>query len=164
PFKYPFYKIEILKQFCNESQLRLSSSLTSKYNFYKKIISGMNFYSKLKLKIDNFKQSELLKKNELKKLLENKIASSRLQTGHLTKIINKVLRIGIDKRKSVIAKYNENLIHLNPLNIIDRGYSVVFTETNKTVNSVKNVKSSDKLNIQVKDGKINCEVVSVENK
>ncbi|HPG29372.1 MAG TPA: exodeoxyribonuclease VII large subunit [bacterium] len=161
PFKYPLLKTEKFKQFCDETGSRLYSSLTSKRNFYKKIISGINLNTKISSKISVSKKLVLTKNNELKNSLENKINSAKQKNAHIDKILNKVIRIFLDKRKTAALKYNENLIHLNPLNIIKRGYSVAFNENNKTINSVEKVNISDKVSIRVIDGRINCYVDNI---
>ncbi len=53
----------------------------------------------------------------------------------------------------------EKIETLNPVSIMNRGYSVVTDENKKTVTSVKQVKSGDVLTINVTDGKIISRVI-----
>jgi exodeoxyribonuclease VII large subunit len=50
----------------------------------------------------------------------------------------------------------------NPLAVMERGYSIVYSEEKQLVKSVKKVQLGDKVNIQLKDGNIDCQVWGME--
>lgn len=50
---------------------------------------------------------------------------------------------------------------LSPLKIMERGYSLVYTEKGKLIKSVTNVKKSDSIQIKLSDGHLDCEVKDV---
>ena len=68
--------------------------------------------------------------------------------------INTRLNDSINRFSNIIGK----LEVLNPLLTIKRGYSVV-RKDNKVVSSVKELHNNDKLELELKDGKINVEVL-----
>ncbi|WGG44129.1 exodeoxyribonuclease VII large subunit [Rossellomorea sp. DA94] len=53
---------------------------------------------------------------------------------------------------------------LSPLKIMDRGYSLVYRDGGDLIKSSRQVKEGDRIEINVKDGKIHCEVESVEER
>ncbi|PFG05763.1 exodeoxyribonuclease VII large subunit [Bacillus sp. es.034] len=53
---------------------------------------------------------------------------------------------------------------LSPLKIMDRGYSLVYRDEGELIKSSRQVKEGDRIEINVKDGKIHCEVESVEER
>ena len=53
---------------------------------------------------------------------------------------------------------------LSPLKIMDRGYSLVYQGEGQLIKSSQQVKTGDRLEINVRDGKIQCEVESVEER
>ena len=53
---------------------------------------------------------------------------------------------------------------LSPLKIMDRGYSLVYQDEGTLIKSSRQVKTGDRLEINVRDGKIHCEVESVEER
>ena len=56
----------------------------------------------------------------------------------------------------------EKLELLNPLNALKRGYSII-KKDDKTVSTIKDVKTDDKINIELKDGKILANIMEVKN-
>ena len=68
--------------------------------------------------------------------------------------INNRLNDSINRFSNIIGK----LEVLNPLLTIKRGYSIV-RKDNKVVSSVKELNNKDKLELELKDGKINVEVL-----
>jgi exodeoxyribonuclease VII large subunit len=57
-----------------------------------------------------------------------------------------------------IRQYNAQLISLNPQNIINRGYALVYRH-NKILTTVKPVDIGDQILIKLKDGSLNSKVL-----
>jgi exodeoxyribonuclease VII large subunit len=51
---------------------------------------------------------------------------------------------------------------LSPLKIMDRGYSLVYSENEKLVKTKKTVKEGDKITVHLQDGKLHCHVNTIE--
>ncbi len=64
-------------------------------------------------------------------------------------------------KKTYFYNLIDKLEIINPLNVLKRGYSLVYKE--KIVKSVKNIKKDDKLNIKLSDGNIDVIVKEINN-
>ena len=51
---------------------------------------------------------------------------------------------------------------VNPLNILDRGYSVV-KKDNKVIKDIKDINKEDNIDIRIKNGNIKAKVLEVNN-
>lgn len=51
---------------------------------------------------------------------------------------------------------------LSPLKIMDRGYSLVYTSNQQLIKKVEQVELNDRIQIQLNNGKIDCQVMNVE--
>ena len=70
--------------------------------------------------------------------------------------------------REIIEKSQRNLLSniskldaLNPLKVLTRGYSVVYSD-DKIITSVENLSSGDKIKIQFSDGIANAEISETE--
>ena len=59
-----------------------------------------------------------------------------------------------------LEKNKQQLLALNPLNVLERGYGLVKSK-NRIISSTKEIKSQDMIEIQLKDGTIVAEVSEV---
>lgn len=103
---------------------------------------------------------------------------SRLQRVHPSQLISiqheRVLfmKTRVEKQFKQVLKEKSNrfssslstLHALSPLKIMDRGYSLVYQDEGTLIKSSQQVKAGDRLEINVRDGKIYCEVESVEER
>ena len=51
---------------------------------------------------------------------------------------------------------------LSPLKIMDRGYSLVYSNQNILIKNVKQIKKNEELKIKVSDGAFTCQVTDIE--
>ena len=65
-----------------------------------------------------------------------------------------------DKPNEKLKLLIKSLELLNPLGILEKGYSVT-SINNEVINSIKKVKKDDELTIRLKDGNINAKVMEV---
>jgi exodeoxyribonuclease VII large subunit len=84
------------------------------------------------------------------------------------KINKKRLKIGFEnflkEKNSDLSKLLARLDNLNPLSVLERGYSITRTVPGKKViGSVKNVFEEQKIEVIVADGTLNCRVEGKEN-
>ena len=68
----------------------------------------------------------------------------------------------IDRKKQDFIRNTAKLEALNPMSVISRGYSAVFTGDGVLVKSVKQVKEGDEFSFKLADGKVTGTVVSAE--
>lgn len=64
-------------------------------------------------------------------------------------------------KKQSLGYTGQMLDHISPLKTLERGYSIVQTEKDKVITSVKKIKKGDALNIRVTDGQIEVSVNDV---
>ena len=67
----------------------------------------------------------------------------------------------IQKKREEMSLYGVKMSSLNPFSIFDRGYSIVEKE-GRIVSTIRDIDQGDKLKINLKDGKLDCQVVDIE--
>lgn len=130
--------------------------------------------SELKQKFANVTaRLELIENNRLRSYRDNlaRLASSRALVSPQnaiddrrmalavteTRLYDKVENI-IQRKKSLMASATAKLDALNPLSVISRGYSAVFSGDGKLIKSVSQVKSGDTVSFKVTDGTVSATV------
>lgn len=100
-----------------------------------------------------------LKRNEPAQLIKkNEVELTRL-SNQLNKAIDDIF---LHKKKDFTLLLS-TLEALNPLKIMERGYSVVYSDDDeKLVKSVTGIEKSDQVHIHLSDGRLHCEVLKVE--
>ena len=90
----------------------------------------------------------------------------RLVTSYKNLLDRKKARLNLVLTKRCFSKPQKHdylllinkLDALSPLKTLDRGYSII-KHNNKTIGSVKDLKSSDKIEIELKDGSIEATII-----
>jgi exodeoxyribonuclease VII large subunit len=95
---------------------------------------------------------------------KNLLDDRRAQLVHLETKLGAALKQKVMADRNTFVRYCAKLEALNPLSILSRGYSAVFTEENQVVHSVKQVKANDTVKLRVTDGTIYTKVQSTEQK
>jgi len=85
-----------------------------------------------------------------------------LQVEEITQRIYLALKNSTEKNRVVINNYKNQLQSLNPHNVLNRGYSMVFKDE-KLVSSVDLVEIDDKILVKLKDGNITGQVLTKKN-
>lgn len=114
------------------------------------------------VKINNYELSSIIDK------INNYTSSYIIRDKiiQLDKIYDKIsfeAENNIKVKEEKLTNIGHRLHSLSPLSTLDRGYSVVQKDL-KVVNSVKDVNLKDNLNIILKDGNVECEVLKIEAK
>lgn len=128
--------LEFYNQALNNSIQRLFHSHKNKLEL---MLKSLEFNSPSKLIAHEYERIDNLKDN-LKKLVINKL----------------------DKNKVKLQNFNSLLKAYNPLNVLDKGYSIVQNEKGMIIKTINDVEMDEELQINVKDGKINVYVKSKE--
>lgn len=68
----------------------------------------------------------------------------------------------LDKNKIKLQNFNGLLKAYNPMNVLDKGYSIVQNQQGMVIKTINDVNKDEELQINVKDGKINVYVKSKE--
>src|SRR5574344_22582 len=167
-------------------QIRLTESINKKIKLEKlnlEKIKGSFVIKNPMLMYENKKQTLSIYQDKVKQLIKkrmdlenNRLLNDNSQLSNIIKsnitiinnsIINNRNRLSI-AFKNIIGNANNKLTYnidklklLNPLNVLDRGYSVVYANNN-IIKSIKEIKKDDILDIKVSNGIINTKVIEVK--
>ena len=89
-----------------------------------------------------------------------KEAESRF--GRSQKDIGRAMEQILLKKQTEFKRVISTLQALSPLKIMERGYSLVYSEENQLIKSVKQVKENEPLQIQLADGSLLCNVQNIK--
>lgn len=78
------------------------------------------------------------------------------------KDINRAMRQILIKKETEFDSVISTLEALSPLKIMDRGYSLVYTDESRLVKSIKQVKVNESVQIQLTDGNLFCKVENIK--
>ncbi len=111
-----------------------------------------------------------IKKNKLNAIKDSFILKNPLSIYEIKEQKLDMLIDNLNKNiKNILINKNHELVLLanalklvNPLNILDRGYSVV-KKDNKVIKDIKDIKKEDNIDIRIKNGNIKAKVLEVNN-
>ncbi|HEY2421916.1 MAG TPA: exodeoxyribonuclease VII large subunit [Neobacillus sp.] len=78
------------------------------------------------------------------------------------KDINRAMVQILSKKQTEFDRLIATLQAINPLRIMERGYSLVYNDENKLVKSINQVKEDDPIQIQLTDGSLFCKVEKIK--
>lgn len=81
---------------------------------------------------------------------------------HLTKRLDRAMTGILSEKQKEFTAVIATLEALSPLKIMERGYSLSYSEDGKLIKKVSQVKKDDSIRVQLSDGQINCIVRNVE--
>lgn len=128
--------LEFYNQALNNSMQRL---FYSHQNRLELMLKSLEFNSPSKLIAHEYERIDNLNDN-LKNLVINKL----------------------DRNKLKLQNFNGLLKAYNPMNVLDKGYSIVQNQQGSIIKTINDVELDEELQINVKDGKINVYVKSKE--
>lgn len=143
------HDIDILKH----NYKRILEIKTNALNELEKVL----IFNSPKNKLDRLsdKYNTLIK--DLDKNFKNVIDNKKLLLDNLTEKNDINMNILFEYKKSLFEQYSFRLKNLNPLDIMDKGFSIVSVNGN-IIKSVNDVKKDDLIDIKVKDGNIKAKV------
>ncbi len=164
--------------------MKMSNTIKSIHRNLKTQIDMLkrNFYILSIERINSKKQFLDQKASELCDLLRNllKVKSKKIELLHKKIImlspiamITEISSVLKNSKRSIIFSMNmkikeikirtenieKNLENLNPLTILNRGYSIVYNNKNDIIKSYNNVKTDEIMNIRLRDGRIFASVI-----
>lgn len=95
-----------------------------------------------------------LKGNNPKHIIEKRIK----EVNSLEEKLNFLGKRKIDKAKDELIALNSILQTLNPLNTLERGYSVIMDKEDKVINEVSELKKNNMVKVIMKDGSVNIDI------
>jgi len=96
---------------------------------------------------------------EIKKVLDNnKVRLSKVTSSYVITNPDIIYKYKVQQMEHIVNKLDV----LNPMNTLKRGYSII-KKDDKVISDINNVKVSDILNINIKNGNINAKVIEVND-
>ncbi len=135
--------IEVLLYKLQNYNIRMKTSLVNKLSDCRNHLQKLNSRNVFRQPYDKVNQYRLRLDNDLK---------------HLVKSSEMLVK----DKKSKFAMLAGKLDALSPLKVLERGYSVVKTSEGNIVSGLEQVSVGDSLEISLKDGKIDCNVISMK--
>ena len=132
---------------------RIIEDKTSKLSEIEKSL----IYNSPKNKLDRYMDKYNTLTKDLSKNMSLIIENKELLLNNLVEKTDININQILDYKRSLFEKYSFSLKNLNPLSIMDKGFSVVSID-DKIVKSVNDVKKDDIINIKVTDGNIKAKV------
>lgn len=102
-------------------------------------------------------EKRLARKSPNEQLLQYK---EKHQT--IYKQLNRSMQLILGKKEQKYVHVLSTLEALNPLKIMSRGYSVVYDQEGSLIKSIQQVKKNDKVNVQLSDGTLYCQVTEMQ--
>lgn len=89
---------------------------------------------------------------------EQSIYDAQIYTGDLCDSIYSDICKKIEKNRLLLSKSVDSIENLSPLNIMKRGYSLVYSSEGKLISSAENTEQGDIIEIRLNTGRISAEV------
>ena len=149
----------------NQYKIRINENINKKVNYYDLYLDSIknSFVIKNPLLIYDTKAQKLdlilesIEKNMNYKIEKLETNLNKFKTNNL--LLNPIKMF--DKQTISLKNIIEKLELLNPLNVLGRGYSLVYQNDN-LIKDIKKIKVNDKINIKLQNGIINASVNEVK--
>ena len=126
--------------------------LRARYDYLNRL-SGEIVRSRLGASMSGYKNTARF----MQKAYELKISRRKLLYLNISKSAEALSDKRFTAKREEIRRLGDVAEELNPVKLLNRGYSVV-SKNNKTVNSVEELKSGDKIDIRLSDGEVSAKV------
>jgi len=146
-------KIEYLKKNIR-SPLMILREQNQKIDSYE-----LQLKQNIKMLLAENKQTLSLLRSRLKERSPNKyIQQLNTKIDNIKNLIKKEIKSSINRNSVFIQEYEKNLEILNPLSILERGYSIIQNKSGKSIKSNQDVKVGETLTARLNKGFIGIEV------
>lgn len=113
---------------------------------------------------NNISKVDLLNKSLKLNSPENYIVNQYKHIDNLSQILDHKLKFKLSIEKERLSKQYALLSSNNPLNVLNKGYSIIQNDKNEIVNEVDKIKRAQFVNITLKDGKVKANLNILEVK
>jgi exodeoxyribonuclease VII large subunit len=96
--------------------------------------------------------------HRLSRPLEQKLAGEKNKVELINSRLENIIRVQVVAKRSNFERLMASLDALSPLAILARGYNLTYSENNRLISSVAEVKSGDKISVLMNDGSLFCNV------
>ncbi|TWE06319.1 exodeoxyribonuclease VII large subunit [Neobacillus bataviensis] len=109
-------------------------------------------------------QYEILSKRLQRKHPNEGLQEAKRRFDRTQKDINRAVSQIYVRKQTEFDRIVSTLQALSPLKIMERGYSLAYTEDNRLVKSVNQVKANEQVQIQLTDGSLFCKVETIKER
>jgi len=134
-------------------------------NSYEELLGNLEYF---KTNLSNIIQNKIEQLNQRIDFLEKglvspiqKIASQNDLIQALTNRIQITMRLRLEKYQEQIKSYKQNLSHLNPNEILSRGYSIILNQNKRIINNASAMSVSDKIKIKFHKGNAEANITKI---
>ena len=134
-------------------------------NSYEELLGNLEYF---KTNLSNIIQNKIEQLNQRIDFLEKglvspiqKIASQNDLIQALTNRIQITMRLRLEKYQEQIKSYKQNLSHLNPNEILSRGYSIILNQNKRIINNASAMSVSDKIKIKFHKGDAEANITKI---
>ena len=132
---------------------------------YEELLGNLEYF---KINLSNIIQNKIEQLNQRIDLLEKglvspiqKIASQNDLIQALTDRMQIIIGARLERYQEQIKSYKQNLSHLNPNEILSRGYSIILNQNKKIINNTSAVSVSDKIKIKFHKGDAEANITKI---
>ena len=128
---------------------------------YKRMLS-----SELKMLLSYRQTIDSIAVDKLSGKFISKLNSKSEDLDYFYNSLNKSIRHKLDINSKELSSIGSMLNAVNPLNIMDKGFALVYNKEDEIIKTVENVDINEEINIRIKDGSLKCTVdnISKEDK
>ena len=155
-------QISDVDNYLNQLKIRLNKTITNKVSKNRQLLESIRSKYIFSNPLSIYQTKEMLFDSLLDRLtfgLKNIVS---LKEKELLKIKSSYILQDpyklLDKKSNKLLNIISKLEPLSPLKTIERGFSIV-KKDNKVITSIKDLKKKDNLELELKDGSINVEVL-----
>lgn len=182
--------IDVLNDRILDHTRRLTGAINQNIKFYDKSLSRLNqsyafrypeqLIRQKELELDKLierldrmtnKQVELNKQDYAKLFMrlasqhpDRQLKESHKALQELNKQFDQTFTRVLEQKSIQLTTTLDKLSLLNPLEIMKRGFAIPYTVDRKLINSRKQVREKDIIQLEIADGELECEVLKVEEK
>lgn len=138
----PKMKIENSLHLLSQNQYRINAGLLNKIS-----------------KLDN--QIDIISKSIDGKILLNRINKSLTDINHTETVMKEKAKSLYNQNNLTLINMIDRLTNLNPLNIMKKGYSIIYQD-NSVIDTVDKVKINESIDIRLSDGQISAKVINIK--
>ncbi len=144
-------------------KVNIQNSLYKKMTNLNELRKTLKFVSPIRLKECSASFQEIKGKLNAKIILTD-IEKRKNKIFYLKDSIEKEIVLYLREKGNLIGRLSEKLNDLSPLNTVSRGYAIVKDKKGNIVKSTKNVAKGDFVEINLKDGVLDCNVRNIKPK
>lgn len=93
---------------------------------------------------------------------DKKIQEANLMQQRLKKSLSRSMQLIYTKKQTEFVHQLAKLEALSPLKIMERGYSLVFSEEQKLISKISQVTPEEDISVRLSDGSIQCKVIEIK--